>query len=158
PAGRAGPNASTGQVRACPPAGPDQPPRNSRQAASTSAGSANSSYATWATSVAASSVVSSARGVTAASRKRIEWPGTPSSQIASSGWIVGQTQLTLPMSVLPELGSGPWSAMPYAAAFATQRASRVAFWCIDIAPPEYVTSTVDPVASAAASASAEKRA
>ena len=36
----------------------------------------------------------------------------PSGAIASSGWIVGQTQLTLPMSVLPELGSGPWSSTP----------------------------------------------
>jgi hypothetical protein len=61
------------------------------------------------------------------------------------------------MSVLPELGSGPWSWIPYAAAFATQRASSVVFRFIVIAPPEYVTATVVPVASAAASARAEKR-
>ena len=80
--------------------------RNSRQAAATSAGSSKSSTAHWATSVAARSVVASAGGVAAASRNAVEWPAVPSGAIASSGWIVGQTQLTLPMSVLPEFGSG----------------------------------------------------
>ena len=49
-----------------------QPARNSDQAASTSAGSRKRSTAVWAISVAASNVVSSARGVTAASRKAVE--------------------------------------------------------------------------------------
>ena len=93
----------------------------------------------------------------AASRKRMEWPGTPSSQIESSGWIVGQTQLTLPMSVLPEFGSGPWSTIPYAAALATQRASRVRFCFIVRAPPLKVTSAVVSVARAAPSTSPRNR-
>ena len=51
-------------------------------------------------------------GVAAASRNRIEWPGVPSGAIDRSGWMVGQTQLTLPMSVLPAFGSSPISSMP----------------------------------------------
>ena len=99
----------------------DATPRRRATRSATSAGSTNSSYAVWATRVAASSVVSSACGPTAASRKRIEWPGVPSGAIERSGWIVGQTQLTLAMSVLPAFGSSPWSAMPYAADVARNR-------------------------------------
>ena len=39
-------------------------------------------------------------------------PGVPAGAIDRSGWIVGHTQLTLPMSVLPEFGSGPSSTTP----------------------------------------------
>ena len=58
-------------------ASPYASPRNSRQAAATRAGSARRSRAVWATSVAARSVVSSARGVAAASRDSMECHGTP---------------------------------------------------------------------------------
>ena len=85
-------------------------------------GRSRRSRAVWATSVAASSIVRSARGRAAASRNSIEWPGVGSSVIASSGWIAGTTHETLAMSVEPDAGSMPSSTIPYASAFATQRA------------------------------------
>ena len=51
------------------------PARNSRHAPSTSVGSRSRSSAVWATSVAARSVVWSARGRAAASRNSVVWPG-----------------------------------------------------------------------------------
>src|SRR3954465_4468728 len=96
----------------------------------------------WATRVAARRVVASAAGVAAASRNRIECPGVPSSAIARSGWIVGQTLLTLPISVLAAFASGPWATIPWAAALATHRRSTVEFGLIVFAPPLKVTSAV----------------
>ena len=87
----------------------------------------------------------------------MECAGVPDSVIARSGWIVGQTHETLPMSVLPAASSGPWSSIPYAAALAIQRAARTALLFIVVAPPEKTTSTEVSLASAAASASAWNR-
>jgi hypothetical protein len=50
--------------------------------------------------------------------------------------MVGQTQLTLAMSVLPALGSSPMSSTPYAAMFARKRSARARLLRIVAAPPE----------------------
>src|SRR6478735_2599225 len=55
---------------------------------------------------------------------RIEWPGVATSVIDRSGWIAGTAHETLAMSVEPEVPSGPWSSMPYAAAFRSDRVAR----------------------------------
>ena len=97
-------------------------------------------------------------GVAAASRNRIEWPGVPSCAIDRSGWIVGQTQLTLAMSVLPGVGVVALVLDPVGGHVGPERARRGrGCCCIVVAPPENVTSTVVSVASAAASHSSRKR-
>ena len=53
--------------------------------------------------------------------------------------------------------SSPWSAMPYAAMLARKRSARTGLLFIVEARPENVTSTVVPVAVAAASHSARNR-
>ena len=70
--------------------------------------------AVWATRVAARSVVSSARGRRGGVAEQDRVAGRGRRAMARSGWIVGQTQLTLAMSVEPDVGSrpGPRSRRP----------------------------------------------
>ena len=75
----------------------------------------------------------------------------------SLGWIVGMAREMLAMSVEPEVPSGPWSSMPYAAAFATQRSAIARFVFIVLAKPENSTSTSTSAAIAAASHRRRKR-
>ncbi len=91
-------------------------------------------------------------GVAAARSDSTECQGTPWSQIASDGWIVGSTRDTFPMSELPMWsGSAPSSTSPRASMLERQRPARVRLSFIVVERPEKITSPFTSAISAAPS-------
>src|SRR6185503_14435707 len=105
-----------------------QPRANSSLAARTRAGSARRSYAVSAMVLAAASIPACASGWTAASTKSRVWIAIPVGAMATIGWIVGRTWLTLPTSEEPSRsGTASPSTSPAPRMFAAKRSSSVWF-------------------------------